>query len=650
MSPELGADVLIDGRYRVVEHVGSGGMAEVYRAEDTHLGRPVALKLLYKRFAQDQEFVERFRREASAAAGLQHPNVVSVYDRGEYDGTYYIAMEYCEGVSLKALILREAPLDTRRAISLTKRILLAARFAHRRGVIHRDLKPHNVIIGPDDAEDSVKVADFGIARAGASEITEVGAIMGTAQYLSPEQAQGRPVNEASDLYSIGVVLFEMVTGRPPFDGDSAVAIALKHVNQPAPSPRELRPEIPPELEAVVVRALAKDPAQRYTDADSFIRDLEVVEAHLDSGARSDAQATAAFAPIVEPPVAVATPTTTTPATAPATVQAPAQEAPPVSGAPVEPPPEEERRSRRRRLLAFAALLALALVAVGGYLLLRPETVEMPLVLGQTLDSAKTELEAAGFEVDIDRRTDQAPVDTVFRQVPRAEEQVDEGSTVTVFVSNGPSTAKVPDVIGLAEADARRRLTRARFRPAVQRESSSEVFAGTVIRSDPGPGVAIERGSKVTLVVSSGPEQATVPDVFGQDEDDAVSRLRAAGLSVVVRERSSSEPAGTVVSQAPSAGQQVDQGSQVTLLVSNGKLGEVPAVEGLRQSRAEAEIRDAGFTPSIRTTEVTQPDQDGRVVSQTPASGRSAPRGATIVITVGELAAPEPAPPPAEGTP
>ena len=212
---ELEADTVIDGRYRVLRKLGAGGMADVYCAEDTHLGRKVAVKLLHARFAQDQEFVERFRREASSAAGLQHPNVVGVYDRGEFDGTYYIAMEYCEGESLKEVIVREAPLDPARAIAITKQILVAARFAHRRNVIHRDLKPHNVIL---DDEDNVKVTDFGIARPGASDITEVGAIMGTAQYLSPEQAQGRPVTEASDLYSIGVVLFEMLTGRAPFDG------------------------------------------------------------------------------------------------------------------------------------------------------------------------------------------------------------------------------------------------------------------------------------------------------------------------------------------------------------------------------------------------------------------------------------------------
>jgi eukaryotic-like serine/threonine-protein kinase len=628
---ELQENAVIDGRYRVIGHVGSGGMADVYRAEDTHLGRTVALKLLYRRFAQDQEFVERFRREASAAAALQHPNVVSVYDRGEYDGTYYIAMEFCEGNSLKEVIAREAPLEPQRAIELTKTILLAARFAHRRGVIHRDLKPHNVIIGPGGAGDGVKVADFGIARAGASEITEVGAIMGTAQYLSPEQAQGHSVTEASDLYSIGVVLFEMLTGRPPFEGDSVVAIALKHVNQPPPSPREVRPEIPLELEAVVLKALAKRSEDRYSDADSFIRDLESVERVL-AGQAPDSETTARFTPPLQQAGGVALPA--------ATVEG--QGAPPSEveaeqprEADEEPPPGAGRRS----VAVLLAVLALAAIGVGGFLLLRGEQVEVPLVLGQNVESAKAELAAAGFKVDIDRRTDPAPVDIVFRQVPRATEKVDKGSVVTLFVSNGPSTVKVPDVLGLTEDAARKRLRRAGLRPAVEQEGSTKVLEGSVIRSDPGPGVAIERDSKVTLVVSTGPEEKTVPDVVGADQEDAASRLSKEGLTVVVRERASSEPVDTVVDQTPAAGQLVDEGSTVTIFVSNGKLEQVPDVIDRGQAEAETKIRGAGFTPSVKFRQVVNPDKNGNVLSQTPRSGKEHRRGATVVITVGQLSEP-----------
>src|SRR5947209_3498075 len=246
---ELDTGTLIDGRYRVVQRLGSGGMADVFLAEDEQLGRKVALKLLHRRFSEDPGFVERFRREAQSAAGLQHPNVVSVYDRGASDGTYYIAMEYLAGRSLKELVRQEAPLDPIRAIDITIQILKAARFAHRHGVIHRDLKPHNAIV---DDTGHVKVTDFGIARAGASDMTETGSILGTAQYLSPEQAQGHAVSSAADLYAIGVVLYEMLTGRVPFDAEQAVTIAIKHVSEAPTAPTTINPRIPPELEQVVM--------------------------------------------------------------------------------------------------------------------------------------------------------------------------------------------------------------------------------------------------------------------------------------------------------------------------------------------------------------------------------------------------------------
>jgi len=631
---------VIDSRYRVLRKIGAGGMADVYVAEDTHLGRNVALKLLHARFAQDQEFVERFRREASSAAGLQHPNVVGVYDRGEFDGTYYIAMEYCEGKSLKEIVAR-TPLDPERAIAITKQMLVATRFAHRRNVIHRDLKPHNVIL---DDEDNVKVTDFGIARAGASDITEVGAIMGTAQYLSPEQAQGRPVTEASDLYSIGVVLFEMLTGRAPFDGDSAVAVALKHVNQPAPSPREFVPELPPELEAVVLKALAKDPAQRYGDADSFIKDLEVVEERLRQGP-VDVESTAVFAPMA----ATTAPTALAPAPAmssesPPAVAEPAPPPPPVLGQdPDFPPPDR----RRRWLVAAAAAGAAALVLIAFLVFGSQEQVTVPPVIGQTLEQASARVDRAGLDVEVKRRTDQAPRDFVFEQSPNPGQQVDKGSLVTLFVSNGPSTVRVPDVTGLDQADARRRLRRAHLRPQVERESSTKVADGIVIRTDPGPGRPAERDSEVTLVVSSGPQQVTVPNLIGETQDDAFSRLRDAGLSPAARERPSSEPVDTVIEQTPAGGQQVDEGSTVTLFVSNGQVREVPDVTGLQQSEAEAELDDAGFGANVRTRQTDQPDEDGIVLAQSPRGGVERREGATITITVGELAA---APPPATGTP
>ena len=630
---EVAVDTMIDGRYRVLEKIGAGGMADVYCAEDTHLGRKVAVKLLHSRFAQDQSFVERFRREASAAAGLQHPNVVGVYDRGEFEDTYYIAMEYCEGESLKQVITREAPLDPARAIAIIKQMLVAARFAHRRNVIHRDLKPHNVII---DEEETVKVADFGIARAGASDITEVGTIMGTAQYLSPEQAQGRPVTEESDLYSIGVVLFELLTGRAPFEGDSPVAVALQHVNRPPPSPRQLQPSVPPELEAVVLKALAKDPADRYGNADEFLKALEAVGARLGQG-QVDSESTAVFAPVgvVAAPRRPEPPAPPPPAPPPAVLAADGAQPPPPTGE----QPEAQPRRRRNPWVVAGVLAAIAAAAVGAILLFSSgEEVVVPPVVGQTLQQAQDRLDAAGLGVEVKRRTDQAPRDFVFEQSPNPGQKVEKDSVVTLFVSNGPTTVRVPDVVGIDQTDARRRLRRARLAPEVQRESSTKVPEGIVIRTDPGPGRLVERESSVTLVVSSGPGEVEVPDVVGEDQESAVSTLRSEGLSPIVRERSSSEPVDTVVEQTPAAGQRVDEGSSVTIFVSDGKVAEVPDVTGLTQDEAEAELRDTGFRVSVRTRETDQPDEDGTVLSQSPEGGASRRQSATVTSTVGGLAA------------
>jgi serine/threonine-protein kinase len=279
---EIDPGTIIDERYKVLSRLGTGGMADVFCAEDLQLGRNIALKLLHRRFAEDPGFVERFRREAQAAAGLQHPNVVSVYDRGAYGGTYYIAMEYLPGRTLKQVIRDEAPLDPLRAIELAIQILKAARFAHRRGVIHRDLKPHNVMV---DESDHAKVTDFGIARAGASDMTETGSIMGTAQYLSPEQAQGMAVSESSDLYSGAVVLYEMLTGRVPFERDTEVAKLFAHVSSPVPSIREDRPDLPEGVDEVIRRAMAKAPEERYASVDEFARDAVAAlgEAATDAG-------------------------------------------------------------------------------------------------------------------------------------------------------------------------------------------------------------------------------------------------------------------------------------------------------------------------------------------------------------------------------
>src|SRR5213083_841735 len=282
-------DSVFDGRYRIVRKLGTGGMADVYLAEDQELGRRVAIKILNDRHAADDSFVERFRREAKNAAGLSHPNIVSIYDRGTAEGTYYIAMEYLDGRSLKELIVSRGPAPVKTAVEYTRQILAAIGFAHKHGIVHRDIKPHNVLVGP---EGRLKVTDFGIARSGASQMTEVGSIIGTAQYLSPEQARGAPVDQTSDLYSAGVVLYEMLTGQVPFTGDTPLEIAMKHLSEIPRPPSELRPEVPHDLDLVVVRALAKDPADRYESAEEMDLDLARVAKGLSVDPDTETAATA----------------------------------------------------------------------------------------------------------------------------------------------------------------------------------------------------------------------------------------------------------------------------------------------------------------------------------------------------------------------
>src|SRR5919197_188594 len=283
---------LFDGRYRILRKLGSGGMADVYLAEDQELGRQVAIKILNDRHAADDSFIERFRREAKNAAGLSHPNIVSIYDRGEAEGTYYIAMEFLDGRSLKELIVGRGPAPIKTAIDYARQILAAVGFAHRHGIVHRDIKPQNVLVG---GEGRLKVTDFGIARSGASQMTEVGSIIGTAQYLSPEQARGSPVDQTSDLYSVGVVLYELLTGQVPFTGDTPLEIAMKHLSEVPRPPSELRHEVPHDLDLVVLRALAKDPAERYQSADEMDRDLARVAEGLPIDPETETAATAVLA-------------------------------------------------------------------------------------------------------------------------------------------------------------------------------------------------------------------------------------------------------------------------------------------------------------------------------------------------------------------
>jgi eukaryotic-like serine/threonine-protein kinase len=616
---EVADNTLVDGRYRIVERIGSGGMADVYKAEDTHLGREVALKVLHRRFAQDQEFVERFRREARSAAGLQHPHVVGVFDRGEHDGTYYIAMEYLPGRTLKEIVNAQAPLPQESVIDLGLQILAAAGFAHRHQVIHRDFKPHNVIV--DDAWQA-KVTDFGIARAGASEMTETGSIMGTAQYLSPEQAQGHAVGGTSDLYSIGVMLYELLTGRVPFAGDSAVAVALKHLSEPPTPISQLRPDVHPTLESVVMAALAKDPAQRWQTAEEFAAALSTARDQIASGAAAPRD-TAEFAA-----AAVALP------------GGPAEAAANGGSPPDRPAPPGEPERERRWPWFTIGIMALALLALLGFLavsgLLSADKKEVPRVVGKQLIQARQQLERAGFEVTTERVKSSADLDDVVDQHPNAGEQADEGSTVTLVVSNGPGDTLVPAVEGQTRAQAIRTLEKkAGFDVTVSDEPSDSVPDGIAVRTFPREGTSVEAGSRVRLVISSGPEQVEVPDVTGLSRGSAEDSLTSEHLKVSVREEASDQPKDEVVSQDPAGGTEVDSGSRVTITISTGpEQVEVPDVTGLGPSAAARELKAAGLKAVRRESPTLDEAEDGLVVRQAPDSGGQVDKGSSVVVYVG----------------
>jgi eukaryotic-like serine/threonine-protein kinase len=620
-------ETIIDGRYRVISRLGSGGMADVYLAHDQLLGREVAVKVLHHHFAEDQEFVERFKREASSAAALSHPNIVGIFDRGEWNGTYYIAMEYVAGRSLKALVREVGPLDPALAIDIVIQILRAARFAHRRGVIHRDLKPHNVIV---EEEGRARVTDFGIARAGASDMTLTGSIMGTAQYLSPEQAQGYAVSAASDIYSIGVILYELLTGVVPFEGETAVAIAFKQVSATPRPPSELNPSLPTSLDAVVLRALAKDPIERYADDDELIAALQVEREALPSN----------------------------PGAAP---RPPRLDGPPAAQAPQDPPTgllfavpanseeeygggegsDEQRRRNRKILWWTLAALVLAGAVVAAVLLLSPaKMVAVPDVAGQTEQAAGTALRRAGLDpVPSLKASATVASGLVIGQTPAAGTRVSQGSGVSIVVSGGPASAPVADVEGMAASVATARLRKAGFKPTTKTQASSTVASGHVIGTEPPAGTEKQLGSPVVVLVSSGPAPVKVPDVTGQSLSAAEATLTNAGLLVgnVTKRASATQAPGTVLSQSPATGRSVKSESKVDLVVAQApKETAVPNVVGESQALAAVALGQAGFKPKSVPGPTTEASAVGMVLSQSPAAGAQAVKGAVVTITVGVL--------------
>ena len=619
-------NTLFDGRYRIMRKLGSGGMADVYLAEDEELGRRVAIKILNDRHANDDSFVERFRREAKNAAGLSHPNIVSIYDRGEAEGTYYIAMEYLDGRSLKELVVARGPLPIPDAIAATRQVLVALRFAHRKGVVHRDIKPHNVMA---DADGRLKVTDFGIARAGVSQMTEAGSIIGTAQYLSPEQARGAAVDQRSDLYAVGVVLYEMLTGQVPFTGDSPVEIAMKHLSDTPRPPSLLRPDIPPDLDMVVLRALAKHPEDRFQTAEEMDAELERVAA----GAGVTAETADAATAVLSGTALSNAPTAIVPPRRPPTRARTSYQY-------AEPPP------RRRPFWPWLlALLLVVLAGVAGWYafgkiqdsLSSGSTVSVPYVVAEREDLAVQNLNDKGLGAAVHRQpSDTVKIGQVYDQRPEAGVRLDKGSAVDIFVSTGPPKVKVPDVMGKSSDDAVAALTDAKLKFKVLTVFSKE-DADTVVAQSPVGGKVVNQGSTVHINVSKGLQPTDVPNVVGQLYDSAAGQLQGAGFAVARRDVESSQPKDTVIDQQPKGGGSAARGSTVILYVSKGpKEATIPDVTSQDEASAEQTLEQSGFTVDVQEQDTTDPNQDGIVLEQDPVGGTKAKPGTTVTITVGRL--------------
>jgi beta-lactam-binding protein with PASTA domain/tRNA A-37 threonylcarbamoyl transferase component Bud32 len=604
-------DMVFGRRYRVTERIGTGGMADVYKAVDETLGRTVAVKVMHARFAEDPEFVQRFRHEASAAANLSHPSIVNIYDYGVEGGTYYIVMELVRGTDLKAVVRQRGALDPIKVAEYGVRVCAALTVAHGYGIIHRDIKPQNIVLTPDDA---IKVMDFGIARAVDSDSTQTGSVLGTAQYVSPEQAQGRKLGPESDLYSLGVVLYELSTGRLPFDGDTPVSVALKHVNEEPVPPRRINPAIPPALEAVILKAMEKDPTRRYRSADDMRDDLQRVIAGRAVVAQPRVDDTTVM-PIVERS----------------------------AGAPQITRQQASKREISPWVWAGAAALLLLLILGGAWAIgMIGGGLRVPDTTGMSSTDAKKALVDVGLAIGSEDTTPDAtvPKDAVISTNPSAGTAVERGDAVDLLISSGPEMITVPSVVGSGETTAIVALQDDGFAvdPITTREYNSKYGAGIVFKTDPAGGTDAPRGTKVHLWISQGSEMVAVPFVGDLTQADATTQLNGLGFTVKVVQRADSTIAkGTVIDQKPAGGAQAAKGSSVTIYVSSGfKQVKVPQLKGLTQAEAVAKLQALGLVENVQNVVNADPSTTGKVQDQEPSQGNKINEGATVTIWVAQM--------------
>lgn len=638
---------ILAGRYEVGELIGRGGMAEVHIGHDTRLGRTVAIKILRSDLARDPSFLARFRREAQAAAALNHPAIVAVYDTGEdtitdiATGTVqhvpFIVMEYVEGHTVRDILRDGQAVPIDEAIEITTGVLSALEYSHHAGIVHRDIKPANVMLTPTGA---VKVMDFGIARAvadSAATMTQTQAVIGTAQYLSPEQARGETVDARSDLYSAGCLLFELLTGRPPFIGDSPVAVAYQHVREQAPAPSSLASDVPEVLDRICAKALAKERDHRYSSAAEFRADLESAARGGHVAAPAPVAAGLGATQVMSPQAAEATQVmagSAAPAWAPTAVE-------PVGTSATDLDDTEPEKSKKWLWITLSIVGVLAVAGLIWVLLQgnKPEPtpqVEVPTVVGLAEADATAALTDAKLESKrVEETSATVAAGMVTRSDPTEGTSVDEGSTVTLYVSTGPDTASVPDVSGMSQQQARDQLEAAGFTVGdVQQQNSPDQAEDRVLSTDPAAGQAVPAGTEVTIIVASG--QVDLPDLTGKTQEEAQAELSKLKLSAVIRsQESDTVEAGRVIGQDRAAGP-VPQGTTITLSIATAPTTvTIPnSIVGMDAESATAALQQLGLTVN---TQGAQSDSvaEGNVMSSNPSPGSSVKVGSTVTLTVSE---------------
>ncbi|WP_347350029.1 Stk1 family PASTA domain-containing Ser/Thr kinase [Intrasporangium sp.] len=618
---------VIDGRYRILSHLADGGMASVYVALDARLEREVALKVMRPGLATDRLFVDRFRREARAAARLSHPNVVAVFDQGRDGDEVFLAMELVTGKTLREVIHEEAPLTAREALAILEPILEALRAAHDADIVHRDVKPENVIIRTDG---EVKVADFGLARAAGSQTTtsQTGVVLGTASYLSPEQVERGTSDARTDVYAAGLILFEMLTGRKAVTGETAIQIAYRHVHGTIGAPSQVVPTVPAALDHLVARATATDPHDRLPDAGSFLAALREVRGRL-SADELDRRGAAGPDPGTGPHLLPMDPTSASPAPPSVPVLSP------TTALPVPPAPGGPRGRRRWPLLALLVIVLVAGTSAGWWFTAGPGgTTTVPDVARAGLQQAEDSITARSLRVAVTEAFSEAvAAGRVVELTPAAGSEVRKRSVVTLVVSKGPERHTVPDLTGVPLERVEGLLRGLTLTPGARTQEWSEtVPKGRVVSQDPHEGTSVRRGTTVSVVVSKGREPIAVPDVTGKPVADAQAAIAAAGLVVERADDANSGTVakGSVISQKPAKGT-LHRGDKVTLTVSKGPvMVRVPSVLGKRVRVAEQTLTGLGFKVRV---ERPLGEFFELVRNQSIPAGQSAPKGATIVLTV-----------------